>query len=50
MQPSNVIDLTHYPRRIAPLPKRPGDRTVVLVFPRRVEADHREGGELPPAA
>ncbi len=49
MQPNNVIDLTHYPRRIAPMPPRPGERTVVLAFPRPVAATV-EGGELPPAA
>jgi hypothetical protein len=47
VQRNNVIDLTRYPRRIAPMPPRPGERTVVLAFPRPATV---EGGELPPAA
>lgn len=50
MTRDNVIDISRYPRRIVPMPKRPGERTVVLAFPRRLELATREGGELPPAA
>lgn len=47
MTRNKIIDLTRYPRRVVPLAKRPGERTVVLSFPRPSTV---EGGELPPAA